>query len=172
MLCQLTALVSNDTGTLHLATGLNVPVIGIYLATAQVWDTGPYGCKQICLEPNLACHPCNFNATCQNNHICQKQISAETVFNALCHRLGPDGSKTVRTSLEEENTARIWEGFFQHDGFINYKPLHKEHDIRSLWMQCQRLFIKIFSTSCKTAAKTPIPIYALTTKNCCRQNLK
>ncbi len=157
MLCQLTALVSNDTGTLHLATGLNVPVIGIYLATAQVWDTGPYGCKQICLEPNLACHPCNFNVTCQNNHICQKQISAETVFNALCHRLGPGGSKTVRTSLEEENTARIWEGFFQHDGFINYKPLHKEHDIRSLWMQCQRLFYKNLLNKLQNGSENTYP---------------
>lgn len=137
MLCNLKALVSNDTGTLHLATGLHVPVIGIYLATAQVWDTGPYGDKQLCLEPNLACHPCNFNAACQNKHICQKQISSETVYAALCYRLG---DKTI--DFTKETTARIWEGFFQKDGFINYKPLHTEEDIRPLWMQCQRIFYK------------------------------
>ena len=85
ILCTLNALISNDTGTLHLATGLGVPVIGIYLATAQVWDTGPYGEKQLCLEPNLDCHPCNFNTICENNYICQKMISAETVYSALCY---------------------------------------------------------------------------------------
>lgn len=143
MLCQVLALVSNDTGTLHLATGLHVPVIGIYLATAQVWDTGPYGDKQICLEPNLTCHPCNFNAACPNNYICQKQISAETVYSALCYRLNKkmqNGEKTP--DFTSEKTARVWEGYFQEDGFINYKPLHQENDIRTLWMQCQRVFYK------------------------------
>lgn len=139
MLCNLKALVSNDTGTLHLATGLHVPVIGIYLATAQVWDTGPYGEKQVCLEPNLACHPCNFNVTCQNNHICQKQISAETVYTVLCYRLG---GKSTDFDNKFSKEARIWEGFFQKDGFINYKPLHQDEDIRSSWMQCQRVFYK------------------------------
>lgn len=137
MLCNLKALVSNDTGTLHLATGLHVPVVGIYLATAQVWDTGPYGEKQVCLEPNLNCHPCNFNVPCKNKHICQKQISAETVFAALCYRLGD-----TTIDFTKETTARIWEGFFQKDGFINYKALHQDNDIRSLWMQCQRAFYK------------------------------
>lgn len=137
MLCQVSALVSNDTGTLHLATGLHVPVIGIYLATAQVWDTGPYGDKQICLEPNLACHPCNFNVSCKNNYICQKQISADTVFSALCYRLGEETPDFCK-----ETGTRIWEAYFQQDGFINYRPLHRENDIRSLWMQCQRVFYK------------------------------
>ncbi len=137
MLCQVRALVSNDTGTLHLATGLHVPVIGIYLATAQVWDTGPYGDKQVCLEPNIDCHPCNFNTSCKNNYRCQKQISADTVFSALCYRLGED-----TPDFSTETAARIWEGYFQKDGFINYKPLHQEDNIRSVWMQCQRVFYK------------------------------
>lgn len=137
MLCGMKALVSNDTGTLHLATGLNIPVIGIYLATAQVWDTGPYGAKQICLEPNLDCHPCNFSTICQNGHACQKIISAETVYNVLCYRLNE-----AYSPFDGEKTSRIWEAFFQEDGFINYKPLHKENGIRTLWMQCQRIFYK------------------------------
>lgn len=151
MLCNLTALVSNDTGTLHLATGLGVPVVGIYLATAQVWDTGPYGANQICLEPQLACHPCNFNTPCPNSHICQKSISAQTVFEALCIRLGE------KISPCKEGTARIWQGCFQEDGFINYKPLHNDSSLRTVWMQCQRLFYKNLLFKIQTGQQEKYP---------------
>ncbi len=139
MLCNLNALISNDTGTLHLATGLAIPVIGIYLATAQVWDTGPYGDKQLCLEPKLDCHPCNFDTECKNNYLCHKIISAETVYAALCYRLGENFS-----SFEKEQNTRVWEAFFQEDGFINYKPLHLTNtlDQRTNWMQWQRILYK------------------------------
>lgn len=153
MLVSLTALVSNDTGTLHLATGLGTPVIGIYLATAQVWDTGPYGENQLCLEPNLPCHPCNFNTQCNFGQKCRHIISAETVFQALCWRLAMQ-STSQNSSVPEnaaepfleffktEKNSRIWQGYFQQDGFINYKALHRDTDFRSVWMQCQRIFYK------------------------------
>lgn len=160
MLCQVLALVSNDTGTLHLATGLHVPVIGIYLATAQVWDTGPYGDKQLCLEPNLDCHPCNFNTSCQNKYSCQKQISADTVFSALCYRLGED-----TPDFSKETTTRIWEGYFQKDGFINYKPLHTEEDIRSQWMQCQRAFYKNLLNTLQKNTQSSYADLAIKTEN-------
>lgn len=156
MLCNLTALVSNDTGTLHLATGLGIPVVGIYLATAQVWDTGPYGAGQICLEPQLDCHPCNFNTICPNSHVCQKSIAAQTVFEALCTRLGK------KTIYSMEGNARIWQGFFQEDGFINYKALHKDNSLRTLWMQCQRLFYKNLLSKIQTGKQEK---YSLCTEN-------
>lgn len=150
MLCSLTALVSNDTGTLHLATGLGVPVVGIYLATAQVWDTGPYGDKQICLEPDLDCHPCNFNAACPNSHICQTSISAKTAYTALCTRLNENPDTAGAADSDKAQTARIWEGCFQNDGFINYRPLHKDNSLRFLWMQYQRIFYKNLLTHIQT----------------------
>lgn len=161
MLTALQALVSNDTGTLHLATGLGVPVVGIYLATAQVWDTGPYGEKQLCLEPALACHPCNFNTPCPNNTICRSTVSAETVFYALCLRLdstenGKDAAAAGEFFKNEKN-ARIWEGFFQEDGFINYKALHRDTDTRSLWMQCQRIFYKNLFANFQQNIRLPYP---------------
>ncbi|MCL1985161.1 MAG: glycosyltransferase family 9 protein, partial [Betaproteobacteria bacterium] len=57
-------LVTNDTGTMHLAAGLGLPSLAIFLATAQPWDTGPYLADSCCLEPRLPCHPCAFGKNC------------------------------------------------------------------------------------------------------------
>lgn len=72
-------LVSNDTGTMHLAAGLDCPVLAIFLATAQPVDTGPLAPGSCSLEPELACHPCAFGASCPNDHECRQKISAATV---------------------------------------------------------------------------------------------
>lgn len=67
VLTKLRLLVSNDTGTLHLAAGLDVPAVAIFLATAQPCDTGPYRPGCLCLEPDMPCHPCPFGAVCERS---------------------------------------------------------------------------------------------------------
>jgi ADP-heptose:LPS heptosyltransferase len=42
VLSRMDLLLTNDTGTMHLAAGLGVPVAAVFLATAQPFDTGPY----------------------------------------------------------------------------------------------------------------------------------
>ena len=78
-------LLTNDTGTMHLAAGLGVPSFAIFLATAQPFDTGPYlqGCY--CFEPDLPCHPCNFNQPCPHEYICRDAITPETVMACMDH---------------------------------------------------------------------------------------
>lgn len=78
-------LLTNDTGTMHLAAGLGVPSFAIFLATAQPFDTGPYleGCY--CFEPDLSCHPCNFNQPCPHEYICRNAITPETVMACMEH---------------------------------------------------------------------------------------
>ena len=63
-LCACRLLVTNDTGTMHYAAGLSVPVLAVFLATAQPVDTGPYREGSCSVEPDLPCHPCAFNTPC------------------------------------------------------------------------------------------------------------
>ncbi|WP_419009125.1 glycosyltransferase family 9 protein, partial [Desulfovibrio sp.] len=42
VLREMVMLVTNNTGTMHLAAGLGLPLLSIFLATAQPCDTGPY----------------------------------------------------------------------------------------------------------------------------------
>ncbi len=143
VLTKLKALVSNDTGTLHLACGLNVPVLGIYLATAQVWDTGPYNSGQICLEPKLDCHPCSFRNPCPHNYRCHKHISAQTAWYCLEYLI-QNFSRTEKAEFngEEIQEARVWQSFFDKDGFVDYQSLSLENDNRTFWMHCQKVLYK------------------------------
>ncbi len=129
-------LVSNDTGTMHLAAGLGVPVLAIFLATAQAWDTGPYleGC--CCLEPDLACHPCSFGAACPDGERCRNRISAESAGDLVLSFLETGvWDASARAGAE----ARIWHSCRGEDGFMTLRCLsgHGRED-RSLWIALQR----------------------------------
>lgn len=139
-------LITNDTGTMHLAAGLNLPVLAIFLATAQPWDTGPYQEDMCCLEPNLPCHPCAFDGKCDLDHKCRQHISPEVVFSLAAHKLAHD----VWAWQGEKSPARIWRTL-RHSAvqdpacFIDLESLsgHEEED-RTKWLRLQRLLIGQF----------------------------
>jgi heptosyltransferase-2 len=81
------ALVANDSGALHLAAALGVPVIGIYGPTDERYSTpmtsieGATGRVQALFEP-VFCRPC-FLADCPIDHRCMKRISTDRVYGSV-----------------------------------------------------------------------------------------
>ena len=75
-------LVSNDTGTIHLAAAVGTPGIGIYLGPAAAKDTAPYGSSHVVIEADLPCAPCGYRDTCRT-FSCHRQITVDIVFH-LC----------------------------------------------------------------------------------------
>lgn len=136
--CRL--LITNDTGTMHLAAGLGVPSLAFFLATAQPWDTGPYLAGCCCLEPALACHPCAFGKACPSDNACLGQIEAGPVGDLLLGRLR---TGSWQDGLTEElcTQARVWLTSNDWRGFAKVHPLsgHGQEE-RSIWMGQQRLF--------------------------------
>lgn len=154
-------LVSNDTGTMHLAAGLGVPVLGIFLATAQPWDTGPYleGC--CCLEPALPCHPCPFHQPCSQSDAqcaqpCLTRISAATVFQLVRGYL-EKGQWPVLPQQE----ARVWLTTRDADGFADLAGLSgHEAEERGAWLRLQRFFYRhildaLSATQCSQSPAVP-----------------
>ncbi|WP_147821156.1 glycosyltransferase family 9 protein [Salidesulfovibrio onnuriiensis] len=137
-LAECEALVSNDTGTMHLAAGLGVPVVAIFLATAQPWDTGPYHEGSVSLEPDMDCHPCAFGRACANEERCRYGVAPETVYAQLCRLSGGDGP-FVSTG------ARVWQAVFREDGFMTLESCsgHESMD-RARWVAMQRWFYRRF----------------------------
>lgn len=151
--CRL--LVSNDTGTMHLASGLDVPILAFFLATAQPWDTAPLRPGSCCLEPKLDCHPCSFNKVC--NHMnCRRTISAEVVEDLIFAWLETanwSSGITDRTNRE----CRVWLTGQDEENLAYLKLLSagKEEE-RNLWLAQQREFWRHFLDSLSNPASENI----------------
>lgn len=76
------AVISNDSGLMHLAAALRVPQIAIFGST-DPHLTGPLNPNAVVVKKDLPCSPC-FKRTCQHGHyLCLKDISVEEVIGAL-----------------------------------------------------------------------------------------
>lgn len=139
-LASLRLLVTNDTGTLHLATGLDIPSISIFLATAQPCDTGPYREGCLCLEPDIPCHPCPFGSACPRGNACLQTIGADTVFAAAAAFL-----QTGVFAPGAYPGARAWLSTFDAAGFMDLHAL-SGHDAepRAVWLRLERMVLRQF----------------------------
>lgn len=74
------ALVSNDTGPMHLAAALRTPVLALFGPTEPA-RTCPYGQRQNTLQINLPCVPC-LKATCHHHPPleCLRALAPEAVL--------------------------------------------------------------------------------------------
>lgn len=144
-------LVTNDTGTMHLAAGLGTPVMAFFLATAQPFDTGPYRPGSVSLEPDMNCHPCAFGTICPHDRACRRIISPETALEVLspfleCGRFPPGGYAG----------ARAWESVSGEDGFMWLRSLTgHDGDDRTAWLTLLRHIFRQFLDEEVPCAKGP-----------------
>jgi len=85
------AVISNDSGLMHLAAYIGTPVIGIFGSTSPVW-TRPLGKKSIAMYMPEPCAPC-FDRVCRLQHYqCLENILPDAVDDAvkkLCDESAP-----------------------------------------------------------------------------------
>ena len=74
--------VSGDTGPLHLASAVGLPVVALFGSTSPL-RTGPYGRKHIVLDMHLPCSPCYRKPTCDGRVDCMKAITPGAVRIAV-----------------------------------------------------------------------------------------
>jgi heptosyltransferase-2 len=75
------ALLTNDTGTMHLAALLGVPVVAIFGSTEPAL-TGPIGNGHIMIRHHVECSPC-FLRECPIDFRCLKEVTIPEVVNAV-----------------------------------------------------------------------------------------
>jgi lipopolysaccharide heptosyltransferase II len=80
-LSECDALLTNDTGTMHLAAMLGVPVVAIFGSTEPSL-TGPLGVGHTVLQHRVPCEPC-FQRECHLDFACMKGVHASEVAQAL-----------------------------------------------------------------------------------------
>ncbi len=78
--------VGNDSGPMHIADALNVPLVGIFGPTIPEFGFKPLGEKSRVLELSMNCRPCSLHGekTCRyGDKPCLANIAADDVFRAL-----------------------------------------------------------------------------------------
>jgi ADP-heptose:LPS heptosyltransferase len=79
-------LVTNDTGTMHLAAALGVPTISIFGSTEPIL-TGPLGPQHTVIRHHVPCSPC-FKRECPFSHYdCMTGVTPERVAQAVHNQL-------------------------------------------------------------------------------------
>ncbi|HHT9130224.1 MAG TPA: lipopolysaccharide heptosyltransferase II [Candidatus Brocadiaceae bacterium] len=73
--------IGSDTGPVHLAAALNVPVVVLF-GGSDVRETAPVTDHATIITKNFPCSPCRSRPTC-NDYPCLKEIKPQEVFEAL-----------------------------------------------------------------------------------------
>ena len=127
--------IGNDSGPLHLAAGLGVPCVGIYLAMASAWETAPYRPGAVSIEPDVSCHPCSEKGGCTDAR-CHHQVQPDAVARialTVLHeeRPGPESGCIVRISE------------FDDDGWLTLAGQKKSgDDLRLAWREILKAILK------------------------------
>ena len=75
------ALLTNDTGTMHLAALLGVPVVAVFGST-EPQLTGPIGENHVVVRQHVECSPC-FLRECPIDFRCMKEVTTDEVTRAM-----------------------------------------------------------------------------------------
>jgi heptosyltransferase-2 len=78
-------LVTNDTGTMHVATGVGTPVVALFGSTPPL-TTGPWGEGHVVLKKDVPCSPC-WKRICPTDHQCMELITVDEVEEVVDQQL-------------------------------------------------------------------------------------
>jgi heptosyltransferase II len=81
--CQL--LVTNDTGTMHMAAAVDTPVVALFGSTDPL-VTGPWGEGHVVIREDVDCSPC-LKRICPTKHQCMDLITVDEVEEAVYKKL-------------------------------------------------------------------------------------
>ena len=79
----LDALITPDTGIMHLGAHLGVPVLGFFLSSAWLHETGPYGEGHYVWQTARTCGPCLETAPCPYDVACGQPLAQVELLRSI-----------------------------------------------------------------------------------------
>jgi len=87
---QCSAVVSNDSGPMHIAAALGVPTVGLF-GPVNPKLQGPYGKRvSFVTKQELGCLGCNLDKSCVIGNLCMTELDPEFVFLSVRNLLNQD----------------------------------------------------------------------------------
>ena len=122
MVGRLDYLVTNDTGTMHIAAALDTPVAGLFFAHAHPHETGPYAPGHLIFQADIPCAPCSYGIEC-NDVVCVRKVSPELVFNMI-GRHRRSGNWSLPENGEHLEGVRCFVTEFDRDHCLRMRRLN------------------------------------------------
>ena len=111
--CRL--LVTNDTGTMHVATAVGTRVLDLSTGPVFVHETGPYAVGSLAVEPSIGCFPCASGATC--HHLsCREDFTLDEI--AALGVFALEGGALPRPAR-----AKVLQAARSQSGRLEFRPL-------------------------------------------------
>jgi len=120
-------LISNDTGTLHVATAMGTPVIVVSVGPVFFRETGPYGEGHWVFQARLPCSPCSFHTSCPRP-VCKEKIRAEDIFSVVDPVLR--GEKEVPTEFSAD--LACYRSGIDDQGFLEFFSCNPQAEDKKL----------------------------------------
>ena len=129
---QLTSLVSrcsylitNDTGTMHVAAALGTTIIGLFFAHAHPYETAPYSPGHLIFQARIPCAPCSYGVEC-NNVICIRKVYPDHLLAMIRSHFLEGSWRTIDTT-SDLNEVNIHETYIGEDRRLRLRPLIKNY---------------------------------------------
>lgn len=126
ILAQCRALLTNDTGPMHLAVGVGTPVIDLSVGHVDFRETGPYGPGHWIVQPDFSCAPCGFDQVCFH-HACKDRLDPDQIAGLCLHVL--TGALFPRSTTG----VRIYRSCADDDGLGNVELVAGQEDPTVSW---------------------------------------
>lgn len=85
LLSECAALVTGDSGPMHLGTAVGTRVVALFGPTVQAWGFAPSGERDVLLETPMNCRPCSLHGGhgCRRGEECMRSIDPDAVAKVV-----------------------------------------------------------------------------------------
>jgi ADP-heptose:LPS heptosyltransferase len=113
-------LLTNDTGTMHVAAAVGTPTCALFLGPAYPHETGPYAEGHWLIHSLVGCAPCNYHVQC-GFPVCHTDVSPEWLAEVALRIL--QGAAVDEVSPLPR--AELFRSGFDEDGLWELVPSHR-----------------------------------------------
>lgn len=121
---ELGCLLTPDTGLMHMAARLGVPVQAVFFSSAWAWETGPYGAGHVVWQADPACAPCSERAECSTPE--ESRLCLQPFGKDWLRELGENHASTPHLRYLEsafDSLGQIWQNAEQNPQRDNLRRL-------------------------------------------------
>ncbi|MDR2800077.1 MAG: glycosyltransferase family 9 protein [Desulfovibrio sp.] len=112
--------ISPDTGPMHVAAWIGLPLLNLSLGPVNPWETGPFVPNRYIVEADVDCRGC---WRCVKKQVlCREALNAEKVFALLRHIFSGQGQTSLALQ-EKMRGLRLWRSGYEESGLYDLQLL-------------------------------------------------